>query len=368
MTPAAAFNQLVIRDAPRKAAGQARVDFAVERGRAQDRGLQQAERLADAVVRGDTVHHHRVRRQLQAWYSRCYEAALSQSVGRPGVVLPAAGEVEQIAAHIAANVGAVPGRQWPLYVAAGVHHRALRDGAAAGEAVWTALRDRAVEWSRSIAPADRADLAGQIVQQWHRRCYLGAVNEQMGLVTPLRRVTEAEIQAVIASVEAGQARRIVDQDGIPTMTAQNTRTTEIDRKLDAGRTGVVPPPPPRLDDPLLRRQLEQRWEIAPARSRFSLAEAGGLSPVLADVVSRITHLSALDPHMQASIRRAYLDRLTDVAQAAEPEPYQPDPSDLIDGPPDRAAAEMFSLDPADPRPPRHRREPPQPAAGHGLER
>ena len=184
MTPAAAFNQLVIRDAPRKAAGQARVDFAVERGRAQDRGLQQAERLADAVVRGDTVHHHRVRRQLQAWYSRCYEAALSQSVGRRGVVLPAVGEVEQIAAHIAANVGAVPGRQWPLYVAAGVHPRALRDGAAAGEAVWTALRDRAVEWSRSIAPADRADLAGQIVQQWHRRCYLGAVNEQMGLVTP----------------------------------------------------------------------------------------------------------------------------------------------------------------------------------------
>lgn len=343
MTPAVDPGQLV-REAPRKAWAVARADFAAESGRARDRGLQQAARLVDAVVQGDTVHHHRVRRQLQAWYTRCYEASLSQSLGRREVVRPTTGEVEQLAAYIGANVGAVPGRRWPLYVAAGVYHRGLRDGARAGEAVWTALQARAVEWSRSVAPADRSDLVGQIVEQWHRRCYLAVVDEQMGLATPLRRVSEAEVQAVIQTVEAGQARRIVDRDGVPVMTAQNTRTTELDRRLDAGEAGVVPPPPPRLDSAVLRQQLEHRWESAAPRSRSSLAQDAGLSPTLADVVSRVRSLSTLDAHTQGAIRRAYLDRLSQLAGAEQPEPYRASPDDMIDSPPDRAAVEMFGLD------------------------
>lgn len=368
MTPTNDPNDL-IREAPRKAASVARTDIAAEFARARDQGLQQAARLVDAVVRGDTVHHHRIRRQLHVWYTRCYESGLSRSLGRE-VGPPAAREIEQIASYIAANVGAVPSPRWPLYVAAGVHHRGLRDGSAAGEAVWTTLRDRAAEWSRSVVAAERSDLVGQIVQQWHRRCYLVVVNERMGLATPLKSVSEAEVQAVIHSVEAGEARRIVDRAGVPLITAHNTRTTETDRRLDAGEVGVVRPPPPRRDSQVLRQQVERRWETAAPLLRSSLAREAGLTPTLADVVSRINNLSALDAHTQGAIRRAYLDRLKQVV-AEQPERYQPGPSDTIHGPAERAAAEMFGLDPTTDRPshePRHWSEHHQPPAGHERER
>lgn len=359
----------LIREAPRKAATVARADISTEFARARDQGRQQAVRLVDAVVRGETVHHHRIRRQLHVWYTRCYESGLSRTLGRE-VGPPTAGEVEQIASYIAANVGAVPGPRWPLYVAAGVHHRGFRDGAAAGEAVWTTLRDRAAEWSRSVAAAERSDLVGQIVEQWHRRCYLAVVDERMGLATPLKRVSEAEVQAVIQSVEAGEARRIVDRAGVPLITAQNTRTTEADRRLDAGEVGVVRPPPARRDSQVLRQQVEQRWETATPQSRSSLAREAGLTPILANVVSRINTLSALDAHTQGAIRRAYLNRL-EHAGTQQPERYQPGPADMIHGTAEWAAAEMFGLNPTNDGPrhqPRHWSEHHQPPPGAELDR
>lgn len=244
---------------------------------------------------------------------------------------------------IEANKAALPGRRWPLYVAAGVHRRALRDGAAAAEAVWTVLRERAVEWSRSIAPAARSDLGAQIIQQWHRHCYLSVVAERMGFSTPLRSVSEAEVAAVLRSVEAGEAWRIVGADEVPLMTPHNTRTTDLDRRLDAGEVGAQPAPPPRFDSPTLRLQLERRWETAAPPARAALARAAGLSPVLAGVVSHLAHISSLDMSTQGALRRAYLSRL-ERAQP-RPKPYAPTTADRVVGPPAEAAADMFGTDP-----------------------
>ena len=143
---------MLIREAVRKATDAAGTDLEIEVRRARHRGPTAADQLVGAVVQGKTIHHARVARIVRDWYIECYDAGLGAGLGQETVAAPGAAEIEQQAAVIEANKAALPGRRWPLYVAAGVHRRALRDGAAAAEAVWTALRERAVEWSRSIAP------------------------------------------------------------------------------------------------------------------------------------------------------------------------------------------------------------------------
>lgn len=139
--------------------------------------------------------------------------------------------------------------------------------------MWTSLRDQAAGRCRSVC-ADRGDLPDlqvQVLRQWYRRCYLDAVNDAMRVSTPLRRVSAAEVQAVIVSLRLGEVRRIIGRDGIPLMTSQNTRTTDLDRRLDAGEVGVVPPPGSPRKSPELRMRAETRWATADAGDRAELA-------------------------------------------------------------------------------------------------
>ncbi len=350
MTPADTAQR--IRAAYDIASAAADADLAAAATRARALGEARAERLVAAAVQGTSIHHARVGRLLRGWYVECYEAGLARALGQSGVVDRGAAEVELKASQIAANVGATEGqnRRWPFYMAAGVYRRGLRDGAAAGATVWSNLRDRAAEWSLTIAPAERSDVSGQILQQWYRRCFLAAVNDRLGLSTDLRRVTAAEVEAVVRSVAAGETVRLVHPDGVPVMTQHNTRTTRADRRLDAGAVGIAQPSPPPLDSPILRQQVERRWDAARPSTRASLARDAGLPPVLADIVGRIRNLTQLDTDTQTAIRHAYVDRLT-AAAAPEPEPYVVRDSDRLDGPPDRAAAEMFALEPAEPTQP-----------------
>ena len=331
-----------VRAAQSLAAARATVDLAAESEHARAVGAARTDRLVAAAVQGSSAHHARVGRLLRGWYVECYEVGLARGLGQRDVVDRGVAEVEVKASQIAANVGAVEGqsRRWPLYMAAGVYLRGQHDGATAATDVWSRLRDRAAEWSQAIAPADRSDVTGQILQQWHRRCYLTTVDERLGLATDLRRVTAAEVTAVIHSVEAGEIVRIVHPDGVPVMTQHNTRTSPVDRRLDAGEVGVVAAPPPPADSPVLRQQVERRWDAARPSTRASLAQEAGLPAPLADIVGRIQHLSSLDANTQGAVHDAYRRRLAEVAQ--EPEPYAVRADDRIDGPPDQAAATMLA--------------------------
>lgn len=79
-----------------------------------------------------------------------------------------------------------------------------------------------------------------LLRQWYRRCYLDHVDSAMGLQHPLRLVTDAEAAAVAHNVATRTMRRVVDADGYSLYTAQGTMVTDVDRRLLAGDTGVVP--------------------------------------------------------------------------------------------------------------------------------
>ena len=87
-------------------------------------------------------------------------------------------------------------------------------------------------------------LSRAILRHWYQRCYLEAIDNHLGLLQPLRAVTQGEAREVAASIHTRRAQRIIGPDGVPLVTAHGTRTTDADRRLAAGETGVTPPPPP----------------------------------------------------------------------------------------------------------------------------
>lgn len=98
---------------------------------------------------------------------------------------------------------------------------------------------------------------------WYHRCYLETIDNHLGLLEPLRAVTQGEAGEVAASIHTRRARRIIGPDGVPLITAHGTQTTEADRRLAAGETGVVPPPSPPLlpsqPNRVLRERVIQTW-------------------------------------------------------------------------------------------------------------
>lgn len=112
---------------------------------------------------------------------------------------------------------------------------------------------------------------GPILRHWYQRCYLAALDAEVGLQRPLQAVTAAEAREVAVSVELGRFRRIIGGDGIPLVTAHGTALTEVDRRLAAAETGVIPPPtrPSARGNRILRLEVTSAWNQTSLQRRGS---------------------------------------------------------------------------------------------------
>lgn len=302
-------------------------------------------------VRGGQVLRH--------WYTEVFSATLRNRLGEQ-VQVPAAAEIDKTATVLRRAL-ADPAPDLPLRLAGGLHGRAVRDAAAAGNSLHSALvgtaHRRAEEQSALQAITGEARTA--ILEHWHQRCYLAAAHAQLGVLPPLQTVTTAEAREVTASVDQGQARQLIGDDGVPLVTTHGTAMTDVDRRLAAGETGVVEPPEVRITNPVLRRQVVGSWTGSPwpggyetaedtARRRTTWAVAAGVPAAAAE--RPWDQLTGSD---QARLIGHWLDthRNPQARLTAGPAPADPPfAAAALTGPPREAAAAMFNHTP--PSPPR----------------
>ncbi len=270
---------------------QARLDATADLQGRQDETLEAARDRAVRLVstarpgaRSAYSRYDAAARVLREWYLSVHDATLEQNLGGPGRT-PDAAAVEATAAQVGRiRTGEDP--QGPLRATALLWRVAQVDADAASVATLYDLRAdvpaRAAAFVGRQAGVD--ELRGPILRHWYQRCYLEAVDARLGLLRPLEAVTQGEAREVAASVQAGRARRIIGADGVPLVTAQGTKITEADRRLAAGKTGIVPAPQPTpLDKPnrTLRHQVVHTWATAPLEKRVGWADAAGV-PQAAD--------------------------------------------------------------------------------------
>ncbi|MBA8792854.1 hypothetical protein FHX74_000448 [Friedmanniella endophytica] len=107
-----------------------------------------------------------------------------------------------------------------------------------------ALRRGAIERAVRHAADDRFDgdeLRVHVTRHWYQRCYDTIVDEMVGARHPLAAITAGEDAEVARALATGEVRRLIGRDGIPLVTAHQTVMNDLDRRLAAGETGLVPP-------------------------------------------------------------------------------------------------------------------------------
>ena len=331
---------------------QAQTDAAADLHRHHERALDAARdrvcRLISTARPGAQSAHARydaAARVLRGWYLEVHAAALDQRFGGTSAV-PGSGAVDATAALIR-RIRTREDPQGPLRAAAVVWRLARVDADSASVKTLKGLRAGVAKRATttvSRVPVDD-ELIGAILRHWYQRCYLEAVDARLGLLAPLRTVTQAEAQEVAASVEARQARRIVGTDGVPLVTAHGTQVTQDDRRLAAGETGVVSAPTPITSrNRILRERVVRGWASSSATTRRAWATASGV-PEAADHA----HWSDVPGDAQSRLIGQWLDEHRD--QFARPfgtpgptQEYAPytGARHRLQGPAEEVAARMFA--------------------------
>ena len=215
-------------------------------------------------------------RLLREWYLDVHAAALDQGLGGPART-PGVAAVEATTARVGRiRTGADP--QGPLRATAFVWRVAQTDAAGAVVAAVADLRgtvsERATLYVAGQAGVD-ADRSA-ILRHWYQRCYLAAVDAELGLQQPLRVVTAAEAREVAVSVQLARFRQLVGADGVSLVTAHGTRVTDADRRLAAGDVGVVGVAPAAGPaNRILRHQVTHSWRAGSPATRTDWAAAAG---------------------------------------------------------------------------------------------
>lgn len=186
-----------------------------------------------------------------------------------------------------------------------------------------------------------------ILQAWYLRTWNSTVAGELGtLPHPLAGVTDAEARAVTRSVRDAQPRRVIDEDGIPLMTAQDTIMTQRDRDLTAagwrrdyhqalGRQELRAEQGDVSSEASLADRVQQRWDGSPEYRRECLDRLG-LLPGLASM-----KLDDMPGHYVGVIARDYLKRPEWPVDV--PRPFDDGP--VVRGASRDAAAAMFNQSP-----------------------
>lgn len=330
-------------------------------GRIQAEARTRAERLVRTARPGAHSAHSRydaAARVLREWYLVVHDAAAASSLGRVEDV-PGPEALESTAALVGRiRTGQDP--RGPLKATALVWRVALADADAAVLAAILSLRSGVADHARVQvglllgAGVPAQDVRCAILRHWYQRCYLEAVDAELGLLAPLKAVTRAEAHEVAASISAGQARRLIGTDGVPLLTAHGTRMTDADRRLAAGGTGVVsaaPRPTRRVcPDRSLREHVVRGWVGSSTAGRLAWACAAGV-PEAADHRRWADVPADVQSPLIARWLEDHRDRFAPPASDDEPAQY---PAFVaarhrLRGPAEEAAALMFAHAPHVPR-------------------
>lgn len=312
-----------------------------------------ADRLVGSLVPGQRPHQRRIARLLRSWYTEVYLDALDHALTSDGEPAIGAGDVDRISGAVGRHLGPTARPDSALMITALVWRKARYDAAVAAGEVWRDLDAVAAARGRQLVPAaaiGEDQLRPELLRQWYRRVYLNQAQAELGMLTPLRLVTDAEAAATAQAIADGQPYRLVDTDGVPLMTAHGTVTTEFDRRLDAGAIGVVDPPP-REGSIGLRTRATHFWSSGgDLTRRAEIAHAAfDLPPQLVDRLARKEFHQLANVH-QLAVMSEYLHRTR--ATHAEPPAFRA--VEVVPGDPAHAAAQMFNLPPLrspdDPRP------------------
>lgn len=314
--------------------------------RLQRRAWQEAEpaavELITQVVPGQRFHQRRIARVLTGWYLQVHRAGLDVTTSPPDGQVDAAA-VDRVATVIAGHLGRTARPDSALMVAAVVWRRARHDAAVAVTQLWTDVAAAAATRSHDLVPVSAAPGDGALrpamLRQWYRRVYLNQVQAELGLLTPLRQVSDAEADNVAHAVAAGRSYRLVGTDGVPLMTAHGSATTLADRHLDAGHTGVVEAPLP-ADQTRLHRRIASYWEKhSDPAARLDLAQAAFNLPPRWVAVLAGKEFRQLSHVHQLAVMHEYVRRTRPTDN--EPPPFIP--VEQTAGTAEEAAAAMFNL-------------------------
>ena len=245
-------------------------------------------------------------RLLRDWYMHVYVNGIRSNLGEPAVVIDAQ-QVEDLAKLLrAVRPLAEPIRS--LQAAGLIRNLAVDDANHAAVAIVERLRTVGAERAIRHAPDERFDgdlLRVHVGRHWYLRCYEAHVEVATRSQQPLAGITNAEEKLVAETLATGRARRVIGRNGLPVVTAHETRLNAVDRALAFGETGVVPATVETQveHDPLrnLRSQLRAVWsDLRPVE------RAQWLRLAAADPPGSTAGWRALTGDQQSALARHYL--------------------------------------------------------------
>ena len=301
-----------------EAAQQAREDLDQLRKGAIAAGRQRSRKIIKVTAIDEStgsMHHLPTGRFLRDWYVNVYVNTLRANLSLPHEPIDAQQVEDATAIMRRIRPNAEPLSS--LHAVGVVRDIAFAD--AAHVAVQMTERLHSIGDDRAIrhVPDERFDhdqLRVQVTRHWYKRCYDNTVNEAVMATHPLAAITQAEELQVAQVLATCQVRRLIGRDNIPLVSVHGTRLTELDRRLAAGETGLVPALPSEIHASKRFASLEQRvreaWQEMPRDTRnhwLRLAGAAPTSPRASWSGLDDTQRTALVQHYQAT----YLPDLVD---------------------------------------------------------
>lgn len=277
--------EVVARSTRERAVKDAGQDLSELRRRAVEAGRERSRKIIKVTTintQTGVLRHNPAGRVLRDWYVHVYLNTLRKNLGQPAEPIDA----QQIEDTAALLHRVRPGSEAlrALQATGVTRNLAIDDAAQAAAGIVAHLRGAGAQRAIRHAGDDRFDgdqLLIHVTRHWYQRCYDDHVETVTGSQQPLTGVTDAEEQQVAQTLATRQVRRLIGRDGIPLVTVHGTLMNDVDRRLAAGETGIVPASleTQRHDDVFatLERRIRRAWLNLPPDGReqwLRLAGAG----------------------------------------------------------------------------------------------
>lgn len=277
--------------------------LAVEAGRERSRKIIKTSRID---TRTGVIRYNPSGRLLRDWYRHAYLNSLRANLGEPAVHIDAQ-QVEDTTAQLR-RIQAGPEPVRALQAVATIRDVAIDDAAHAAAEIVSRLRTTGIRRAVLHAGDDRFEgdqIRIHVNRHWYQRCYDDHVEAATRSQQPLAGVTDAEERQVAAALETRTIRRLIGRDGIPLVTAHNTRLNDIDRRLAVGETGVIPAVTGQTNHgefENLRKRVTRTWAALPDSERTQWLRLAGANDHIES-----SGWSRLGGDQQGKVIRYYLE-------------------------------------------------------------
>jgi hypothetical protein len=304
-----AVAETITRETRSEAEARARDDLAELLQRAVEAGRERARKIIKVTLIDSatgSLRHNPAGRLLRDWYAHVYLNTLRGTLGRPSepIDVQQVEDVSSLLRRVRPNSDPIRA----LQAAGATRKLAAFDAADAVTHVIERLHAICVDRAIRHAPDGRFDgdqLRVHVIRHWYQRCYDSAVDEAVMARHPLAAISIAEEFQVARTMSTREVRRLIGRDGIPLVTRQGVNMTELDRRLAAGETMIVPADA--LDIPggdpfsTLLERVSHAWDGMSRELRPQWLAAAGAGRMPRDL-----WWSGLDDDQQMKLVRHYL--------------------------------------------------------------